>query len=96
MRVDGLDGIYIGPNDLALALGAPPTSAPTGEMRAIIDGILKETHDAGKIAGIFTNDGQVALDMSASGFDVVNVGIDTAWLVGNAQTHLAAARGRKP
>ena len=33
--VPGLTGVFIGPNDLALAIGHDPSDAPAGEVRPL-------------------------------------------------------------
>ncbi|MEN9316507.1 MAG: hypothetical protein RIS35_2900, partial [Pseudomonadota bacterium] len=52
--VPGLDGIFVGPSDLSLALGVPP--APKWRQPPLSDAlarILEATRAAGKMAGIF-------------------------------------------
>jgi len=93
LDVDGLDGVFIGPFDLALALGYTPTGAPSGEMLEIIEGVVARAHKHKKQAGIFTADGAVAKQMAEIGFDWVNVGMDTAWMMDAAKAQLAFARG---
>lgn len=44
--VDGIDGLFIGPNDLSLALGVGPTSAPTDP--CVVDGPRGEGHTGGR------------------------------------------------
>lgn len=70
--VEGLDGIFIGPNDLGLALGKDASADPTDA--AVCDAItqcLKSAKAAGKHAGIFCPSGEVAARRIAEGFDFV-------------------------
>lgn len=92
LRVPGLDGIFIGPNDLGLALGYEPTADPQGAFLAEIEGALAQTHAHGKKAGIFCGTAEVATAMARRGFDLVNVGIDLSWCSGAAASQLAAVR----
>lgn len=90
----GLDGIYIGPNDLALALGHPPLAeSREPEMIAAIETIRAAVADAGKIAGIFCSGGPGAAQRVAEGFDLVTPGNDAALLRGAMAAAAAAARG---
>ena len=81
LAVDGLDGIYVGPNDLSLALGYRPANEST--VPAVIDAIEEirsKTIAKGKIAGIFCSNGAAASDRVAQGFDLVTPGNDAALL----------------
>ena len=51
----GISGVYVGPSDLSLSLGKPPTLDPTDkEVLAAIDTIVKTTRKKGLIAGVHT------------------------------------------
>lgn len=92
----GLDGIYIGPNDLALALGRSP--APESDDATMIDAverIRRTTVEAGKIAGIFCSGGPGAARRLREGFDLVTPGNDAMMLkaaVASAVAETHAAR----
>lgn len=77
----GLDGIYIGPNDLALALGRTPVPESDDEvMIAAIERIRAAVVGAGKIAGIFCSGGIGAARRVHEGFDLVTPGNDAMML----------------
>ena len=79
----GLDGVYIGPNDLSLALGFAPANEPTEPVvRDAIERIRTCAAAAGKIAGIFCSDGAAAAMRISEGFDLVTPGNDAALLRG--------------
>lgn len=81
LEVPGLGGIYVGPNDLALAMGFRPANESAEP--AVVDAIERiraETVAAGKIAGIFCSDGPAAARRIAEGFDLVTPGNDAALL----------------
>lgn len=84
LAVDALDGVFIGPNDLSLALGQTPSSEPDAEIvvKAIAH-ILARTQAHGKIPGIFCSSGQAAAMRLAQGFQFV--------VPGNEMTHLKQA-----
>ncbi|MEM7446442.1 MAG: aldolase/citrate lyase family protein [Pseudomonadota bacterium] len=70
--VDGLDGVFIGPNDLGLALDRGPAVDPTEpDVVAAIDRILAAAQSNQKHAGIFCPSGKVAQRRIADGFDFV-------------------------
>jgi len=70
--VEGLDGIFIGPNDLGLNLGKHPETDPSDpEVRAAIDHCLACAKAVGKRAGIFCPSGAVARKRTDQGFDFV-------------------------
>jgi len=54
LSVDGLDGVFVGPSDLSLALSNGARLDPNGDETArVCAGIANRTRAAGKIAGIF-------------------------------------------
>lgn len=90
----GLDGIYIGPNDLALALGhVPVPESDEPEMVAAVARIVAATKAAGKLSGIFCSGAAGAARRLAEGFDLVTPGND-AMLLRAAMA--AAVAGSRP
>ncbi|GAA3708653.1 aldolase/citrate lyase family protein [Microlunatus aurantiacus] len=90
----GLDGIYIGPSDLALGVGAayPGDPAADDALAAALVLIREACEAAGIIAGIHTPSGEVAAQRLAEGFTLVTVAHDVGHLVSAAATHLETAR----
>ena len=79
----GLDGIYIGPSDLSLALGGPAgqdSQDPT--LLAAFDRVLAACRAAGVRAGVHTTSVAYSQAMIARGFDLVTVGSDLRYLMG--------------
>lgn len=92
--VEGLDGIFIGPNDLALALGKDPASDPTDpEVVEAIGHCLSTASRHGRHAGIFCPSGKVAARRVAEGFDLVVPSSDANLLRAAMATEIAAATG---
>ena len=90
----GLDGVYVGPNDLALALGERPGQArPPQRTRDALARVVDVAHAAGVWAGLFCADGQVAREMVELGFDLVTPGNDVGVMRAAAARAIAAARG---
>ena len=87
----GLDGLYIGPADLSLALGRTPGAG--GE--ALEDAIarVRETCEAhGLIPGMHCHRGGSARAFAAHGFRLLTVGVDSSFLKATIVSELAAAR----
>jgi 4-hydroxy-2-oxoheptanedioate aldolase len=94
--VDGLDGVFIGPADLSLALGAPPQPDWTRDpLAGAIDRILAATRRHGKIAGIFCTTLPFAQAMKDKGFDLINISNDAAMLRSTGSGWVGALRGGK-
>lgn len=75
LAVDGVDGVFIGPADLAADMGhGGYADAP--EVRAVIDAAIARIRAAGKAAGIMAADPARARECLALGASFVAVGID--------------------
>jgi 4-hydroxy-2-oxoheptanedioate aldolase len=87
--VDGVDGVFFGPADLAASMGMIGLSTEPAVQQAIDEGIAVVTK-AGKAAGVLTTDRALAQKHLALGALFVAVGVDTSLLVRAAQ-ELASA-----
>lgn len=90
----GLDGVYVGPNDLALELGCQPRvehddPRVVGAVARIREGVVRR----GLIAGIFCSDGAAAAQRVAEGFGLVTPGNDAMVLRGAMAAAVRTARG---
>lgn len=93
LAVPGLDGIYVGPNDLSLALGhRPENESSVSEVANAIELVRRRTAETGKIAGIFCSNGTAAAMRVAQGFDLVTPGNDAALLRGAMREAVNASR----
>ncbi|WDR03888.1 aldolase/citrate lyase family protein [Devosia algicola] len=91
--VDGLDGLFIGPNDLSLALGKAPMAEPTDpEVVAAIAKILEAAQNQAKVAGIFCSSPAAAAKRIAQGFGFVVPGNDAGMLTQAGRNAVAGAR----
>ncbi len=105
LAVEGLDGVFVGPNDLSIAL----TDGDRADTRdpildAALERIVAAARGAGKIAGIFGGPAERAKAFRAKGFSFVTVGFDSMYVAagvaalldemgeGTAGTDPAAAR----
>ena len=92
--VDGLDALFIGPNDLALALGHPPLAeSDVAEVKEAITDILAAGRVANKPVGIFCSTGEAARRRLEEGFAFVVPGNDAGQLRGAVSAAVTAARG---
>lgn len=85
--IEGIDGIFVGPYDLSVALGAPAGFA-TPEFAAALDRVLAACRDNGKLAFIYANDMPSARACFAKGYQGAAIGTDTAFLVKSIQAML--------
>jgi 4-hydroxy-2-oxoheptanedioate aldolase len=90
----GLDGVYVGPSDLSLAVGGayPMDPAIMTEFEDAVRHIREAARQAGIAAGIHTPDGATAARRLAEGFTFASVASDLAHLEASARGHLEAAR----
>ena len=90
----GVDGIYVGPADLALSLGLPPTFDVVEPAHVeAVDKIKQACKRHGIAAGIHTASAEMAKKHARAGFDMVTAGTDATLLSGAARARLAAVRG---
>ncbi|MEU4196201.1 aldolase/citrate lyase family protein [Kribbella sp. NPDC026611] len=90
----GLDGVYVGPSDLGLALGArfPGDPEIDGPFEEAVELIAQTAADAGIAAGIHTFDGESAQRRLAQGYTFATVSSDLSHLEASAAEHLRVAR----
>jgi 4-hydroxy-2-oxoheptanedioate aldolase len=95
----GLDGLYIGPSDLAIALGLPPrpVAAELGEDRRPLAEAINRVREAcaanGLIAGMHCGGGAVAEQYARDGFRLITVAVDTSLFKSTISRELSAAQG---
>ncbi|GGE19848.1 2,4-dihydroxyhept-2-ene-1,7-dioic acid aldolase [Polymorphobacter glacialis] len=93
LAVQGYDGIFIGPSDLALALGRSPRPDNTDPiLLAAIDNIIARCKAAGKHVGIYCSSPAYAHRMVAAGCDIVSITPDLVMLTNAARESVAATR----
>jgi len=89
----GLDGIYIGPADLAFSLGLTPTLEVTEDIHIQAVRRIKQACDRhGIVAGIHSPDGEWAKRHAEAGFQLVTVAMDSAMLREATLTEAFVAR----
>ena len=94
MQTPGLDGIYIGPADLSLAVGEKPSfDKPEGDpVYEVIMKILEHAKKNKVIAGIQNAQPEYAHKMIKKGFQLVTIGTDQRFMTAAAKGALSIIR----
>ena len=92
LRVDGIDGIYVGPFDLSAAMGKPG-KFDDPEVRDAIRHIQRVCAEAGKLSFIFAGNEAVAKEDFALGYGSVTLGMDATILTDAVKRHVAELSG---
>lgn len=91
LAVPGIDGVYVGPADLALSHGMPPGVA-TEELDVLLRRIVDACHAHGRIPAIHTLSGVDALEKVALGYRMCSIGSDSVWLQSAYSQQVAFAK----
>jgi 4-hydroxy-2-oxoheptanedioate aldolase len=97
LNTPNLDGIYIGPADLSLALGEEPgfdKSENTLAYKEILK-ILEATKKRKLLAGIHNGSVEYAKKMISKGFDLVTIGSDQRFMSAGAKAAIESIKGVK-
>ncbi|WP_019101023.1 4-hydroxy-2-oxoheptanedioate aldolase [Chromobacterium haemolyticum] len=92
---DGVDGVFIGPADLAADMGHPGRPDHP-DVRAAMDDAIRRIRAQGKAAGILMADEAEARRLLELGARFVAVGVDTTLLARRAEALAAAFRSQTP
>lgn len=90
LDVEGIDGVYIGPSDLAISNGG--TAGDLNGVEAMIEEIRLSCERAGVLVGIHTPNAQVARRRLDAGFQAVAIANDTTLLRNAAAAAVTALR----
>lgn len=92
--VPGLDALFVGPNDLHLSMGFPPSSeGEEPEFVAALERVKAAARANGLGVGIYTSGGTAAAKRAAEGFGMVVAASDLGVMAHGLQTGLNAAKG---
>ena len=91
-----LDGIYIGPADLSLAIGEEPGFDKPENSKAFkeILRILEAARKKNLLAGLHNGTAEYAQKMIDRGFNLVTVGSDSRYIAAGAKTDIAKLKGK--
>ncbi|MEM7520865.1 MAG: HpcH/HpaI aldolase/citrate lyase family protein [Pseudomonadota bacterium] len=92
LTVEGIDGVFIGPADLAADMGHMGNPGHTDVQAAIMDA-LRRIRAAGKAPGILSTKDEMTHDALAAGAQFVAVSADVLLLVNSARAMAAKWRG---
>lgn len=93
LNVKGIDAVYVGPSDLAMALGSQPRSGQNDPV--VVEAkktIVATCKRHGTPAGIHTQSAEVALKMIADGFQLVTIASDDRFLMTKAAEEVSKVR----
>ena len=94
LGVPGIDGVFVGPSDLSIALTDGRAAEPRGAALMTEAGrIVARAKAHGKYAAMFCFDGKDARALAALGYRLCTVSTDQLMLGAAARAELAAARG---
>ncbi len=94
LSVPGLDGIYIGPSDLSLSMGKPPTLAPEdAAVLAAMERVRKAARDKGLIAGVHTDGAKTALKRFEEGFQFCTLWSEARYMASAMAAAVREAKG---
>ena len=92
LAIDGVDGVYVGPRDLSLALGcALDPEDPV--LRSAFKQIWAACDAAGKPVGVHATDGLVARHYRDAGCTLITTAADAAAITRGVAAELGTARG---
>jgi len=89
-----LDGVYVGPSDLRIAVGGKHSNDPdvSVEFEAALTRVREAAALSGVAAGIHTPSGQVAAQRLGEGYTFATVASDLTHLANISAQHLDAAK----
>jgi 4-hydroxy-2-oxoheptanedioate aldolase len=97
VSVAGIDGVYVGPSDLSMSLGKPPSLDPQDEeVLGAIRTICAATRKRGKIAGIHTDGASTTLRRINEGFHFCSILNDVRLMAIAASAVVSEVRGAAP
>ncbi|MGH1354663.1 MAG: aldolase/citrate lyase family protein [Thalassovita sp.] len=92
LKLDKIDGVFIGPADLAADLGHPGNPSHP-DIRAVIQDCMSRIAASDKAAGILTPDDKIAAEYRDWGAQFLAVGLDVVMLAQAARSKVAHWKG---
>lgn len=91
LAVPGIDGVYVGPADLALSHGLP-LGGDDPTVRQMLAEIVAACREFNRIPGIHMTSGESAQEAFDLGYQMCSVGSDAVWLRAGYAEQIAIAR----
>lgn len=85
LAIEGIDGVFIGPSDLAADMGYLGQADHPNVKAAVLDALLR-IRKAGLTAGVLATDSDYINDCKAAGANFVAVGVDVTLYAGTMRT----------
>ncbi len=93
LAVPGIDGVFVGPSDLSIALTNGATvNQLHPEVDKALDHIVARAKAHGKFGAAFCADGKRAAEVAAKGYQLMSIGTDGLLLRAGSRAALDAAR----
>jgi len=92
VSVPGVDAVYIGPSDLALAVGKKPGPRPYDDLAEPVAQIKAACRKHGVALGVHSLTGEAAGHWAEAGFDMITVGSDASMFAAAVRSYLETAR----
>ena len=97
LAVPGIDGVYVGPSDLSVSMGKPPTLDPSdAEVVTAIEEIARKTRAKGLIAGVHTDGVKTAAKRFDKGYQLCTLLNDARMMAMSAQNMVRELKGMTP
>ena len=94
LAIEGIDGVFVGPSDLSIALNRGTAVEPLGSQAVEASAhIAKTARAAGKCAGIYSVSPAWVKTYADQGFALINIQQDSAYLAHGIRAVVDAARG---
>lgn len=94
LGLDGIDGVFVGPADLSIALNHGTAVDPLGPIVSeAAASIAARTRDKGKVAAIYCVDDARAKTYQSQGFQLIALQTDSGMIARGAAAALAIAKG---
>jgi 4-hydroxy-2-oxoheptanedioate aldolase len=93
LAVDGIDGVFVGPSDLSIALSdGSSVNQLSPQVDSALDHIARRAKAAGKLASAFCADGKRAAEVIRKGYSLVSIGTDGLLVRAGAKAEIERAR----
>ncbi len=96
VAVPGVDGVLVGPNDLALSCGhGRSTYRDSAAVAQLLDRVVEACLAGGVVPGLFCSDTEMALHWAGRGALLLSAGVDTSILRAGVDAVSSALAGRR-
>ncbi len=95
IKVEGIDGVLIGPGDLSISFRQDPVPDAYGvDTIDVVKDIVTRCKQAGKKTAAFSFNAEAANMLNALAVDIISVGLDVTYIADGVKSHLAGLNFR--